>query len=74
MVNHGMGSRMTADPRPPRDDDSRDIRGAGAPIALLIIAGAVIGGLFGQATIGLLAGLALGIVIAVLLWRGGRRK
>ncbi len=42
--------------------------GAGAIIALLILAGAIIGGMMGQPSAGLLAGAALGAVIALLLW------
>lgn len=42
--------------------------GAGAIIALSILGGTIIGGLMGQPSIGLLAGTALGIVIALLLW------
>jgi len=47
--------------------------GGGAPLALLLLAGVIIGGLLGQPTIGLLVGLALGIVVAVLIWRMGPR-
>lgn len=42
--------------------------GAGAIIALLTLAGAIGGGLLGQPSIGLLTGIGLGIVAAVLLW------
>ena len=48
--------------------------GAGAIIALLILGGAIIGGLMGQPSIGLLAGAALGILIALLLWLRERGK
>jgi uncharacterized membrane protein (UPF0136 family) len=48
--------------------------GAGAIIALLILAGAIGGGMMGQPSIGLLAGLALGIVIALLLYLRERGK
>lgn len=48
--------------------------GAGAIIALLILAGAIGGGMMGQPSIGLLAGLALGILIALLLYLRDRRK
>jgi hypothetical protein len=48
--------------------------GAGAIIALLIIRGALGGGIFGQPSIGLLAGLALGILIALLLYLRERGK
>lgn len=43
----------------------------GFPIALGIMGGAGIGFVFGQATIGLLVGLALGIAVAVVIWRRG---
>ncbi|ANI78708.1 MULTISPECIES: hypothetical protein [Sphingobium] len=42
--------------------------GAGAIIALLILAGAILGGMLGQPSAGLLGGAALGGVIALLLW------
>lgn len=47
--------------------------GGGAPLALLLLAGVIIGGLLGQPTIGLLVGLFLGIAAAVLIWRMGPR-
>lgn len=47
--------------------------GAGAIIALLILAGTIIGGLMGQPSIGLIAGAASGIAIAVLLYLRDRR-
>ena len=47
--------------------------GGGAPLALLLLAGVIIGGFMGQPTIGLLVGLGLGIVAAVLIWRLGPR-
>ena len=40
--------------------------GSGAIIALLILAGTIIGGLMGQPSIGLLTGAGLGILIAIL--------
>ena len=48
--------------------------GAGAIIALLILGGAIVGGMMGQPSIGLLAGAALGILIALLLWLRERGK
>lgn len=42
--------------------------GAGAIIALLVLAGTIGGGLLGQPSIGLLAGLGTGIAIALLIW------
>lgn len=48
--------------------------GAGAIVALMILAGTILGGLWGQPSAGLLAGTALGILAAVLLWLRDRRK
>lgn len=48
--------------------------GAGAIIALLILAGTIGGGLLGQPSAGLLAGAALGVLIALLLWLRERGK
>lgn len=48
--------------------------GSGAIIALLILIGAVGGGLLGQPSMGLLMGLALGIIIALLIYLGERGK
>lgn len=48
--------------------------GSDAIIALLILIGAVGGGLLGQPSIGLLVGLALGIIIALLIYLGERGK
>ncbi|HKY82910.1 MAG TPA: hypothetical protein VJM09_15740 [Sphingobium sp.] len=42
--------------------------GSGAIIAFLILAGTIIGGMMGQPSAGLLAGAALGALIALLLW------
>lgn len=47
---------------------------AGAPLALVIIAGALIGGIKGQPIIGILVGVATGVVIAVAVWLGDRRR
>lgn len=48
--------------------------GAGAIIALLILAGTIGGGMMGQPSIGLLVGCASGIVIALLLYLRERGK
>lgn len=48
--------------------------GAGAIIALLSITGVIAGGLMGQPTIGLLAGLGLGFAVGLLMWLRGRSK
>lgn len=55
------------------DKNGRNPMGGGAPIALLTLAGAVIGGLLGQPSIGLLVGLGLGALVAILIWRMGPR-
>lgn len=47
--------------------------GGGAPIALLTIVGAIVGGLWRQPVVGMLAGLGLGAAIALLIWRMGPR-
>jgi hypothetical protein len=46
--------------------------GAGGPLALLIIAGVVVGALMGEPTLGLLGGFAAGAVLAVVLWARDR--
>ncbi|HEX7876762.1 MAG TPA: hypothetical protein VF489_09290 [Sphingobium sp.] len=48
--------------------------GAGAIIALLILGGTIVGGMMGQPSAGLLAGAALGALIALLLWLRERGK
>ena len=50
----------TQRPKPPT--------GAGAIIAFLVMAGTIGGGILGQPSIGLLSGLGLGVLIAVILW------
>jgi hypothetical protein len=57
----------------PEPAPKKERLGGGAPLALLTIAGTILGGLLGQASIGFLAGLGLGIVIAILLWVKGPR-
>ncbi|WP_025291617.1 hypothetical protein [Sphingomonas sanxanigenens] len=49
-------------------------RGAGAAIALLTISGAVLGAVLGQPSAGLLGGICLGVLVAVALWLGDRRR
>lgn len=49
-------------------------RGAGAAIALLTISGAILGAVLGQPSAGLLGGVGLGILVAVALWLGDRRR
>lgn len=53
--------------------DRRPRLGGGAPIALLTMAGVIIGGFLGQPSIGLLVGFGLGVLIAILVWRMGPR-
>lgn len=48
--------------------------GAGAFIALLILGGAIGGGLLGQPSIGLLTGLALGVLLALVIWLRERNR
>lgn len=48
--------------------------GAGAIIAVLILGGAIVGGLRGQPSAGLLIGAGLGAIIALLLWLRERRR
>ena len=43
-------------------------------IAVAIVAGTIVGGLNGQPSIGLLAGLGLGVAAAVAVWLVDRRR
>lgn len=43
-------------------------------LALSIMAGAVIGGLMGQPSIGLLAGTGVGLILLALIWWIDRRR
>ena len=49
-------------------------RAAGGLVALSILAGAVIGIAFQQSTIGLLAGSAVGALIAIAFWLVDRKR
>lgn len=51
---------------------SRSTIGGGAPLALAVLLGTIIGVIAGQPTIGFLVGLAVGVVAALLIWRSGR--
>lgn len=44
----------------------------GAPLALSIVAGAFIGLVMGEPTIGILAGTAVGVAIALTVWLRSR--
>ena len=54
-------------------ETKRNSRAGGAIIALAILAGAVGGIVAGQPSIGFLAGAALGVAIALLIWLRDRR-
>lgn len=53
---------------------SRDPVAAGAILALTIVAGTLIGGVLGQPSIGLVAGVGVGSAIAIWLWLVDRRR
>lgn len=48
--------------------------GAGALIAVLALVGTIGGGLMGQPSIGLLAGMGTGCLVALLLWWRERQR
>lgn len=52
---------------------SKSPRAGGALIALLIMGGAIAGGLMGQPSAGLLIGAGAGALIALALWLRDRR-
>lgn len=67
---------MTApsdDPMTPRTRRKDPLAG-GAPLALSIIGGVIAGGFLGEPTIGFLAGLGIGIAIALAIWWSGRDR
>ena len=47
---------------------------AGAPLALLTVAGAIIGGMLHQPLLGAVIGVGMGILIAVAVWLWDRKK
>jgi hypothetical protein len=53
---------------------TRYTQAAGSVLAISIIAGAVAGVIVGQPSIGFLAGLAAGIMLAILFWLNDRRR
>ncbi|MBT2186884.1 hypothetical protein [Sphingobium nicotianae] len=64
---------MSDDPTPPPSRKPGNRMAGGAPIALLTLAGTIIGGFLHQPSIGLLIGLGVGVLIAILIWRMGPR-
>lgn len=60
-----MGKRQGKDAFP---------RGGGIFLALFALLGVIGGGLLGEPTLGLLGGLGLGAVTALLLWLSDRRR
>jgi hypothetical protein len=63
--DRGRGSVMADRPGP---------QAGGFIIAVAIMAGTIIGGLMNQPSVGLLAGLAIGVAAALALWLADRRK
>lgn len=53
--------------------ERKGTRAGGFILAVCILAGAIIGGLFGQPSAGLLAGGSLGVLIALAIWWRDRR-
>lgn len=66
-------TRRPDDPPTPPPGRKEPLAG-GAPLALSIIIGVIVGGFAGQPTVGFLAGLAVGIVIALAIWWSGRGR
>ena len=50
------------------DDSPKNPRAAGALLALSITGGAVAGVVWGQPTLGILAGIGVGVAIAIAVW------
>ena len=53
---------------------TRYTQAAGSVLAISIIAGTVAGVIVGQPSIGFLAGLAAGLLLAILFWLNERRR
>ena len=53
--------------------ERRNTRGGGALVAIGTIVGTISGGLLGQPSAGLLVGLGVGVLAAVLIWLNDRR-
>jgi len=67
-MKHGMTDFETnSTPEAPRRTTGSTSAG-GVFIAILTIAGAIVGGLMGQPSIGMLAGFGAGCAIAVAIW------
>ncbi len=56
------------------DRPNKGTRAGGSLLAASIIAGVIVGTILGQPSIGFLAGTALGVLIAVLLWLRDRQR
>jgi uncharacterized membrane protein (UPF0136 family) len=59
------------------ENDARNDRGplaGGCLICVAILAGTIVGLWQGQSSIGILAGLGIGLVLAILLWAWDRKK
>lgn len=54
--------------------DPKNPSAAGALLALAVVAGALIGAIYSQPTIGTLAGFAVGVAITIVLWLRERRR
>jgi hypothetical protein len=68
-----MAGAMESKPPEHRSSGTSSGLAGGAPLALLMIVGVIVGGEFGQPTIGLIGGTALGVALAIVIWRRGRR-
>lgn len=51
----------------------RNPRAGGAILAFVILAGAVIGGLTGEPSLGVVAGIGVGVIAAIAIWLLDRR-
>jgi hypothetical protein len=60
--------------RPMTEPKKSDPRAAGGPLALSILAGAIIGVVYHQSTLGLLVGSGLGVAFAVAFWFFDRKR
>lgn len=67
-----MNSETPKDASNPSSDGPQNRSGGGVFMAIGAIVGAIGGGLMGQPSAGLLAGLALGGLVALVIWWQGR--